>query len=210
MNAANWRASPSYVTGAQSMKFGYQGAFLYRQPHSYTNELQTCSTGEQRRTGPDHAEDQHSRDTRSASASTRLYAQEQWTRGRMTLQGACGTTTRGAITSSSMWGRPGSSRRAVVYPAHAGGEGYTTSRRVGLAYDLFGNGKTAIKVNMGKYLEAAENGGIWSAPNPTGIASRPRRPDRGRMGTRTTCRLRSAQSSAQQELRATGGDICGA
>ena len=28
----SWRASASYVTGAQSMKFGYQGGYLVREP----------------------------------------------------------------------------------------------------------------------------------------------------------------------------------
>ena len=43
----------------------------------------------------------------------------------------------------------------------------TTSRRaLGVAYDLFGNGRTSIKVNAGRYLEAAAALGIYSASNP--------------------------------------------
>ena len=30
--------------------------------------------------------------------------------------------------------------------------------RIGVAYDLFGNGKTALKFNVGRYLEAAVGG----------------------------------------------------
>ena len=33
---------------------------------------------------------------------------------------------------------------------------------------MFGNGKTSLKVNVGKYLEAAQNGGNYSGPRPTG------------------------------------------
>ena len=36
--------------------------------------------------------------------------------------------------------------------------------RMGVAYDVFGTGKTAVKFNAGKYLEAAVNGnGNYSA-----------------------------------------------
>ncbi len=38
--------------------------------------------------------------------------------------------------------------------------------RFGLAYDLFGNGRTAIKMQGGKYLEAATGRVIYSSNNP--------------------------------------------
>ena len=37
---------------------------------------------------------------------------------------------------------------------------------MGVAYDVFGNGKTAIKVNLGKYLQAATNDENYWANNP--------------------------------------------
>ena len=57
----------------------------------------------------------------------------------------------------------------IVFPESKGVIGYNDiTPRAGVAYDLFGNGKTALKVNAGKYLEAAVNGnGNYSALLPT-------------------------------------------
>jgi hypothetical protein len=38
--------------------------------------------------------------------------------------------------------------------------------RMGVAYDVFGTGKTAVKVNLGKYLDAATNDSAYTENNP--------------------------------------------
>jgi hypothetical protein len=38
--------------------------------------------------------------------------------------------------------------------------------RMGAAYDMFGNGKTAVKMNLGKYLDAATNDSNYTINNP--------------------------------------------
>jgi hypothetical protein len=38
--------------------------------------------------------------------------------------------------------------------------------RLSVTYDLFGNGKTALKVSMSKYLQAAFNGDVYTISNP--------------------------------------------
>ena len=37
---------------------------------------------------------------------------------------------------------------------------------MGLAYDVFGNGKTAIKANLSKYWQYAANDGVYIGTNP--------------------------------------------
>ncbi len=74
---------------------------------------------------------------------------------------------------------------------------------------VFGTGKTSVKVNFGRYLEAAQNGGLFIALNPT-----------GRLSTTTTRAWTDADrdyvadcnllNSGAQDLRASGGDFCGA
>ena len=56
---------------------------------------------------------------------------------------------------------------AFTFPRTEGVRGYNDiTPRMGASYDLFGNGKTAIKVSMSKYLQAAYNGDVYTINNP--------------------------------------------
>ena len=49
----------------------------------------------------------------------------------------------------------------IVFPAGStqGISWHDVTPRMGVAYDLFGNGKTALKFNLGKYMEGLQLGG---------------------------------------------------
>jgi hypothetical protein len=98
-----------------------------------------------------------------------LYAQEQWTLGRMTLQGALRFDHAWSYSPEQVVGPTRFLANPIVFPETPGVVGYNDiSQRMGVAYDLFGNGKTAIKVNLGRYLDAASNNnGNYSITNPT-------------------------------------------
>jgi len=161
---ANLVASISYVTGAQSMKFGYQGGFSnpsqsyynftpyfqYRFAGGVPNQLtQTAQYGG---TGASAVEFVRN------LVPTSLYAQDQWTKNRLTLQG--GVRYDHILTSypDSCVGGPTYPLMPtqVCYPARStpGVHWTDVTPRIGAAYDLFGNGKTAVKFNIGKYMQA--------------------------------------------------------
>src|SRR5690606_13648810 len=81
--------------------------------------------------------------------------------------------------------------------------------RFGAAYDVFGNGRTAVKVNVGKYLVAADGSSITGGLlNPLSrvstTANRTWTDVNGNF--HPDCDLLEPQA---QDLRSSGGDFCG-
>ena len=83
----SWRASASYVIGAQSMKVGYQGGYLVANSRNFQN---TTNTAYRFNNGiPNQiTETIIPVDNQARLRYDSLYAQEQWTFGRVTVQGA--------------------------------------------------------------------------------------------------------------------------
>jgi hypothetical protein len=102
------------------------------------------------------------------TAYTALFAQEQWTIRRMTLQGALRFDRSWSYFAPQTLPASNYLPFTVSYPQTEGVRGFKDlTPRFGVAYDLFGNARTALKVNLGKYLEASSNGvGFYSATNP--------------------------------------------
>ena len=208
-----WRASMSYVTGAHSMKFGYQGGYLVDDQKNFTNDANLAfrfNNGVPNQITETALPYQAHQDVRYDA----LYAQEQWTHDRMTLQGALRFDHAWSYFPEQQIGPSNFLPFAMVFPRQDGITGYKDiTPRIGLAYDVFGDGKTSLKVNLGKYLEPASNSSNYIITNPISrVAGGLGQPALTRTWTDANgnfvpdCDL---LNTAAQDLRAGGGDLCG-
>jgi len=204
------RFATSYVTGAHNFKTGLYlvrgnvtGNTINRADdvgglpisYTFTNGVPTGLTE-----FADRGTDAH------MNHDLALYAQDSWNVKRLTLNLG--------LRFDWITQRVGE----VVHPANALFGGYTTpavdgtpnwkdlSPRIGAAYDLFGNGKTAIKGGINRYVAGASTG-VASLYGPTATSSTTRNWTDSNGNFYPDCDLKNG---AAQNLAATGGDVCGA
>jgi hypothetical protein len=209
-----WRASAAYVSGAHNFKVGYMGSSLRQTSGRVANDSQLRYTFNNKVPISYGYFIAPRWDTTDRTMTTALFAQDQWTRGRLTLQGAvrydrarswAPAEGNGTKATSIFNPQPISFERTVNV------KGYNDiTPRMGAAYDVFGNGRTALKANLGKYLKSAEVGGVYAANNPavktvTRITARPWTD--GNANYRIDCNLGDPRL---QDNLATGGDRCAA
>jgi hypothetical protein len=158
---AQMRASASYIPGAHNMKFGYQGNVSHPSQayYNFTPFIQfRFNNGipnrlDQTAIFPGEVKFQRN------ILMTSFYAQDTYTRERLTLQGGIRYDSIGTSYPDTGAGGPGESvlmPERIFYAAGStdGISWKDVTPRMGAAYDLFGNGRTAVKVNIGKYLTA--------------------------------------------------------
>jgi hypothetical protein len=211
----SWKASSAYATATHTVKVGYQHTVMIDDRTWMTNDLNL--TYRFNNGVPNQLTQSISpwvNNTRVAWFA--LFAQGQWTRDRLTLHAA------GRFDRARSWfpgQQLGPSRflpSAIVIPQTRGVDYKDISPRVGVALDLFGNGRTALKASLGRFLEGAGTSGTYAGTNPT-LRMPQTTPAFGTAGVTRAwldangnfvadCNLLDPSA---QDLRATGGDLCG-
>jgi hypothetical protein len=97
-----------------------------------------------------------------------VYVQDQWTLNRFTLSGALRYDNASSTYNPSCIERDVFVAEGYCAPREKtdGVNFHNITPRWGVAWDMFGTGKTSLKWNMGKYVAAASIGGIYTQSNP--------------------------------------------
>ena len=143
-----------------------------------------------------------------------IFVQDQWTLKRFTLSGAVRYDHAASGYGETCIGPD------KYVPIQEDGKDFWCSTptngvsyndvtpRWGVAWDVFGTGKTSVKYNMGKYLQAAGFGGLYTDNNSARRSNNQltRTWDDVNGNRLVDCNLLSPQP---QNTVASGGDICG-
>jgi hypothetical protein len=168
-NPNNWRASMAYVTGSHSLKVGYQGQYAISNTMVVSNDSLLAYRFQ------NHIANQFTYRLPMWQASDRTgtasaFVEDTWTRKRLTVQAALRYDRAWSFSPAEGNGTTVTSPFNVApisFPRTDGVNAYNDiTPRFGLAYDVFGNGKTAIKFNIGHYLAPATNDSRYTLNNP--------------------------------------------
>jgi hypothetical protein len=209
----SYTGAASYVTGSHNLKVGYQGYWLRQLDETIAGETQLAYRF---RAGVPNAVT-YRLPTWSRNSITQLhgiYAQDQYTRDRLTLSAAvrwdrassyAPVEGNGVARTSFLNASP------ITIEKTTGVDAFNDiSPRLGLGYDLFGNGKTALKFRWGRYLAFASNDQPYTSTNPaaTLVATVTNRGWTDSNGNYAVdCDL---TNPARQDTSRSGGDICAA
>jgi hypothetical protein len=165
-NSWNWnihyRAALSYVTGSHQFKVGFNNAFLHHENTTYTDPTTPYSynfaSG-----APTQIVYRIAPRTIAVDVTHDfgLFAQDRWTVGRWTLMGGIRFDSFAnkfpeAALAGTFFGRTIN----VPFEEAENLRWKDITPKLGATYDLFGTGKTALKVSLNKYLEGLGTTGI--------------------------------------------------
>jgi hypothetical protein len=159
--------SMSYVTGAHSIKVGFSDTWASTVSTSESNShyMQFRFNN-----GIPNQVTLYGVPTRGESlvkGELGIYAQDRWTIDRWTLNaGVRYDGFRGGYPEQYRGPAPLQPTRDYTFPAVTSMSMHDITPRLGASYDLFGNGKTAVKASLGKYMLT-----LFTIGNPAGVST---------------------------------------
>ena len=211
-----WKGSLAYVTGTHSVKVGYQHTFMTDDREWFTNDQNL--TYRLNNGVPNQLTQSISPWVNDARAAWQaLFVEGQRTVERLTLHGALRFDRARSWFPAQQEGPSRFVPDPIVIPATRGVDSYKDiTPRVGMAWDVFGTGRTAFRMTLGKYLEGVGLSGHYANTNPSlrmpqttpvfGTAGVTRAWTDSNQNFVPDCDL---SNPAAQDTRAAGGDLCG-
>jgi hypothetical protein len=172
-NSWNWnihyRAAVSYITGSHNFKVGFNNAYGYHDNTTYSSPATPYSFNFVAGAPNQVVYRIVPRTVRvNVNRDMGFFAQERWTIRRWTLSGGIrfdqfvNTFPEQSIVGS-FFGR----NLNINYPKLDNLNWKDVTPKFGATYDLFGTGRTALKVTLNKYLEGlGTTGALSDPPNP--------------------------------------------
>ena len=162
----SYRAAMSYVTGTHAFKVGFN------RTHGFLEEYQYAMNPVSYRFNfgvPNQITLMNRPYTAKSNMDNDfgLFAQDRWTMDRLTLNLALRFDAfQTSFPEQTVGSAPLVPTRNITFPETDNLNWKDITYRTGLVYDLGGNGKTAIKVALNKYLLGQTLNGIGRNPNP--------------------------------------------
>jgi Carboxypeptidase regulatory-like domain len=165
------QGAASYITGGHSAKFGFRWHNNDAQyPKNFYNDSQmkyqfTNGAPSQVTVYADQNAIQEQKQNMFA-----LYAQDRWKIGRLSLNGGLRFERLTDYFPAQSMGPNRFLPTAVLFPAQAGPlDQKDLMPRFGAALDVFGDGKTAVKFFVGRYVTTFNTVDEWANYSPAGI-----------------------------------------
>ena len=202
----------SYVTGSHAVKVGFSDLAIAREssggdlaPYSFSYRFNNALPNQITQFALPYIQIENQR------AELGLYAQDKWTINKLTLNlGVRYDWWNSYYPEQHLGPGPLVPTRDLTFPQTEAFSYKDITPRIGAAYDLYGNGKTALRASLGRYTNAAGIG----QNSPTELGNPALRLARSVTRTWTDANGNFAADCdllilQEQDRRASGGDFCG-